>query len=167
MGKGKGRGAPFTGSGKTHRSDPAQFMRAALAEAERAFSDGEVPIGAVVVMDGKIIGRGANRVIATSDPTAHAEIIALREAAAGIGNYRLAGADLYVTAEPCLMCAGAILQARIARLYYGVGDPRTGAVDSLYKTLGDSRLNHRVEVTAGVLEEEARLLLTRFFLERR
>ncbi len=142
-------------------------MREALQEAERALADGEVPVGAVVVVEGRIIGRGGNRVIGENDPTAHAEIVALRQAAALIGNYRLVGADLYVTIEPCVMCAGAIIQARIARLFYGAPDYRAGAVDSLYKLLGDERLNHRVEVTAGILEEESGALVKRFFREKR
>ena len=146
---------------------PASFMREALQEAERALGQGEVPIGAVAVMEGRIIGRGANRVIGDADPTAHAEIVALRQAAQKLGNYRLTGVDLYVTVEPCAMCAGAIIQARVDRLFYGAPDPKAGAVDSLHKLLGDDRLNHRVEVTAGLLEEESRTLIARFFREKR
>jgi len=146
---------------------PVSFMREALIEAGRALNEGEVPVGAVVVMGGQIIGRGFNRVICDSDPTAHAEIIALRRAAHAVGNYRLGGADLYVTIEPCVMCAGAIVHARVGRLFYGAPDTRAGGVDSLYKLLGGDRLNHRVEVTAGILEEESRALITRFFRERR
>jgi tRNA(adenine34) deaminase len=142
-------------------------MREALRQAEKARGRGEVPVGAVIVLDGEIIGRGGNRVIGASDPTAHAEIVALRKAAHRIGNYRLGGTDLYVTVEPCVMCAGAIIQARVRRLFYGAPDPRAGAVDSLHKLLGDGRFNHRVEVTAGILEEESRALLESFFRERR
>jgi tRNA(adenine34) deaminase len=142
-------------------------MREALQEAERALGKGEVPIGAVAVMGGRVIGRGSNRVIGDADPTAHAEIVALRQAAQKLGNYRLTGVDLYVTVEPCAMCAGAIIQARVDRLFYGAPDPKAGAVDSLHKLLGDDRLNHRVEVTAGILEEESRTLIARFFREKR
>jgi tRNA(adenine34) deaminase len=146
---------------------PASFMREALQEAEQALGQGEVPVGAVAVMGGRVIGRGANRVIGDADPTAHAEIVALRQAAQKLGNYRLTGVDLYVTVEPCAMCAGAIIQARVDRLFYGAPDPKAGAVDSLHKLLGDDRLNHRVEVTAGILEEESRTLIARFFREKR
>lgn len=142
-------------------------MRIALEEAKSAGEEGEVPIGAVLVSGGEVIGRGRNRPVVLSDPTAHAEIQALREAAARIGNYRLSGSTLYATLEPCIMCTGAILQARIARLVFGAEDSKGGAVSSLYSLLGDSRLNHRVEVTSGVLEEECRELLRRFFQERR
>jgi tRNA(adenine34) deaminase len=142
-------------------------MKEAIAEAIKAEEEGEVPVGAVVVVDGEIAGRGRNAVIKYSDPTAHAEIMALRDAAVREKNYRLPGADIYVTVEPCLMCAGAILHARIRRLIYGAPDPRYGAVDSLYKILGDDRLNHRVEVTAGILETESLALLQKFFQKRR
>jgi len=147
--------------------DSAVFMREALREAELALAKGEVPIGAVVTMGGRILGRGGNRVIADNDPTAHAEIVAIRQAAHRFGNYRLVDADLYVTVEPCVMCAGTIIQARIGKLFYGAPDSRAGGVDSLYKMLGDGRLNHRVEVTAGILEEESRELIRRFFREKR
>ncbi len=153
--------------GETPGEDRASFMREALREAERALADGEVPVGAVAVMGGRIIGRGGNRVIGMNDPTAHAEIVALRQAARRIGNYRITGADLYVTVEPCVMCAGAIIQARIRGLFYGAPDSKAGAVDSLYKLLGDDRLNHQVEVTAGILQEESQALMRRFFKERR
>jgi tRNA(adenine34) deaminase len=142
-------------------------MRIALEEARRAGEEGEVPIGAVLVSEGEVIGRGRNLPVALSDPTAHAEIQALREGAARIGNYRLPGSTLYVTLEPCIMCAGAILQARVGRLVFGAEDSKGGAVSSLYSLLEDSRLNHRVEVTAGVLQEECRELLRRFFQDRR
>jgi tRNA(adenine34) deaminase len=142
-------------------------MRIALEEARRAGEEGEVPIGAVLVSEGEVIGRGRNRPIALSDPTAHAEIQALREGGMRVGNYRLPGSTLYVTLEPCIMCAGAILQARVGRLVFGNEDPKGGAVSSLYSLLEDSRLNHQVEVTSGVLQDECRELLQRFFQERR
>lgn len=142
-------------------------MRIALEEAKSAGEEGEVPIGAVLVSGGEVIGRGRNRPVVLSDPTAHAEIQALREGAARIGNYRLSGSTLYATLEPCIMCTGAILLARVARLVFGAEDSKGGAVSSLYSLLGDSRLNHRVEVTSGVLEDECRELLRRFFQERR
>jgi tRNA(adenine34) deaminase len=157
----------MTVRGEIPHKDGTLFMWEALREAERVLMDGEVPVGAVVVMEGRIIGRGGNRVIEKSDPTAHAEIVALRQAARRVGNYRLVGADLYVTIEPCVMCAGAIIQARIGRLFYGAPDSHAGAVDSLYKLLGDDRLNHCIEVTAGILEEESRALIKRFFREKR
>lgn len=142
-------------------------MEVALTEAKRALDDGEVPVGAIVVMGGEIVGWGRNSVIRMSDPTAHAEILALREAAQRVKNYRLPGADIYVTLEPCIMCAGAIISARVRRLIYGAEDIRGGAVDSIYKLLGDERLNHRVEVTAGILEEESLKLIKGFFKNRR
>ena len=143
------------------------FMLLALEEARRAEAAGEVPVGAVVVLGEKIVGHGCNRSITDHDPTAHAEIIALREAAAGIANYRLTGATLYVTVEPCAMCAGAAVLARIARLVYGCEDPKAGAVRSLYQLADDARLNHRIEITAGVLAAECSDLLRTFFQQRR
>ncbi|MGH7331356.1 MAG: tRNA adenosine(34) deaminase TadA [Candidatus Rokuibacteriota bacterium] len=145
----------------------AQFMAAALAEGRHAFAVGEVPVGAVVVLEGAIIGRGHNRSIALSDPTAHAEILALREAGEKTGNYRLMGATLYATVEPCAMCAGAALHARLARLVYGAPDPKAGAVESLYRLVDDTRLNHRIETVGGVLAEESAALLRAFFEMRR
>ena len=142
-------------------------MRIALEEARRAREEGEVPIGAVLVFEGEVVGRGRNRPIALSDPTAHAEILALREGAVRVGNYRLLQSTLYVTIEPCIMCAGAILQARIRRLVFGAEDPKGGAVFSIFSLLGDKRLNHRVEVTSGVLLEDCREVLRCFFQERR
>jgi tRNA(adenine34) deaminase len=144
-----------------------QFMQLALEEARAAEQRGDVPIGAVVVVGGEVIARGRNRTIADCDPTAHAEIVALRAAAKVIGNYRLGGATLYVTLEPCAMCAGAIVQARPARLVYGADDPKGGAVRSCFAILNDSRLNHRMEVTAGVLAEECAAMLQSFFASRR
>ena len=148
-------------------SEDAQFMRIALEEAGMAGEEGEVPIGAVLVLGGEVIGRGRNRPITLADPSAHAEILALREGALRVKNYRVPGSTLYVTLEPCVMCAGAILQARIGRLVFGAEDPRGGAVSSLYSLLEAPRLNHRVEVASGILQEECRELLQRFFRERR
>jgi tRNA(adenine34) deaminase len=144
-----------------------QIMREALREASRAEALGEVPVGAVVELDGKIIGRGHNRPISAQDPTAHAEITALREAARTAGNYRLPGARLFVTIEPCLMCAGGCLHARIQTLIFGAPDPKTGAVRSCYRLLDDPHHNHRVEVIGGVLEEDCAEKLRAFFKERR
>lgn len=142
-------------------------MRLALDEARAAGGRGEVPVGAVIVMEGRVLARGGNRTITHCDPTAHAEIIVLREAAQRAGNYRLLGANLYVTIEPCSMCAGALIQARIARLVYGADDPKGGAVRSSLFILGHSGLNHRVEVAAGILAEESAEILQTFFSERR
>ena len=144
-----------------------EFMREALEEARRGGLAGEVPIGAVVVLDGVLIARGHNEPIARSDPTAHAEIVALREAARAIGNYRLVGATLYATVEPCAMCCGAALQARVARVVYGAPDPKAGAVRSLHRLLDDERLNHRTAVRGEVLAGESAALLRGFFETRR
>ena len=144
-----------------------EFMRAALELALQAQAAGEVPVGAVVVKEGEIIGRGYNHPISGRDPTAHAEIAALREAAAHAGNYRLGGCDIYVTLEPCVMCAGAILHARIARLVYGARDPKTGACGSVVDPFAEPRLNHHTAVTGGVLEEETGAVLRAFFAARR
>jgi len=143
------------------------FMSEALAEAREAAERGEVPIGAVLVLDGKAISRAGNRTITHCDPTAHAEILALRDAALRVGNYRLLGATLYVTIEPCAMCAGAMLQARIARLVYGADEAKGGAVHSCFEVLSHDRTNHRVEVTSGVRAEESIALLQNFFAVRR
>jgi len=143
------------------------YMREALLEASRAERLGEVPVGAVVELCGKIIGRGYNRPISAGDPTAHAEIVALREAARSVVNYRLAGARLFVTIEPCPMCAGACLHARIRTLVFGALDPKTGAVRSRYRLLDDPHHNHRIEVIAGVLEDDCGQKLQQFFRERR
>jgi tRNA(adenine34) deaminase len=142
-------------------------MRQALAEAALAEADGEVPVGAVVVQDGEVRGRGHNRTIRDHDPTAHAEVVALRAAAQRLGNHRLGGCDLYVTVEPCAMCAGAIVQARVERLFYGCADPKAGAVRTHFQIADDPRLNHRAEITAGVLEQECAEILQRFFKGRR
>jgi len=144
-----------------------EFMRLALAEAEKALHAGEVPVGAVVVRGGEVIASAHNGPVGLRDPSAHAEILALRRAAAAEGNYRLAGATLYVTIEPCLMCAGALVHARVSRLVFGAPDPKGGAVVSLYGVLQDGRLNHRVEVTGGVLREACSEILSRFFREKR
>ena len=142
-------------------------MRRALALAQRAADDGEVPVGAVVVMNGRLIGQGFNRPIRAHYPTAHAELVALRSAAAQIGNYRLTGATLYVTIEPCAMCAGALVHARIARLVFGAREPRAGAVVSTLRLLDQAHLNHRVEVVEGMLADESAMMLRAFFAERR
>lgn len=143
------------------------FMKVALNEARTAAERGEVPVGAVVVIDGRVVAQAGNRTIADCDPTAHAEIVALREAAAVIGNFRLLGATVYVTIEPCAMCAGAMIQARVARLVYGADDPKAGAVRSCLAVLDHPQLNHRVEVTPGILPDEAATLLRDFFAARR
>ena len=147
-------------------TDHEPFMRLALAQAAQAREAGEVPVGAIVVRDGIVIGRGYNQPLVASDPTAHAEILALREAAREAGNYRLPGATLYVTVEPCLMCVGAIVHARIGTVVYGVSDPKGGAVRSLLDP-STLPLNHRFEAVEGVLADECRHLLQDFFRERR
>ncbi len=143
------------------------YLRAAIAEAQSAEANGEVPVGAVVVHENKIIGRGQNRVLRDSDPTAHAEIVALREAGLALKNYRLEDCTLYATLEPCAMCAGAILHARIARLVYAAPDPKAGACGSVLSVMNHPQLNHKVEVTSGLLAEECGTLLTNFFRKRR
>jgi tRNA(adenine34) deaminase len=142
-------------------------MRVALELAAEAAAKGEVPVGAVVVKDGAIIGRGFNRPITTSDPTAHAEIVALREAAATLGNYRLVGCELYVTLEPCAMCVGAMVHARLARIVYGASDPKTGACGSLVDLPSVANFNPHGSFEGGILAEECGGVLTRFFAERR
>lgn len=145
-----------------------RLMREALVEARKGLSEGEVPIGAVVAaQDGWILGRGHNQPVGLDDPTAHAEIGALRRAGALVGNYRLTGTALVVTIEPCIMCMGAAIQARVGLLVYGSTDPKNGAAGSLYDFSEDRRLNHQVKVVSGVLEEECRDLLVRFFKNRR
>ena len=143
------------------------LMEAALDEARRAREADEVPIGAVVALDGAIVGRGFNQPISSGDPTAHAEIVAIRDAAARLGNYRLTGAVLCVTIEPCLMCVGALVHARIGRLVFGAAEPRTGAVTSTVRGVELPGHNHRVEVVAGVREAECRELMQAFFAARR
>jgi len=147
-------------------SDEA-YLRQAIAEAHNAEANGEVPVGAIVVHGDKIIGRGQNRVLRDSDPTAHAEIVALRQAGLHLRNYRLADCTLYVTLEPCAMCAGAILHARIARLIYAAHDPKAGACGSVLSVMNHPQLNHKVEVTPNLLAEECGTLLTTFFRKRR
>ena len=147
--------------------DDLRFMQQALELARTAEADGEVPVGAVLVADGAVIGTGANAPIRKKDPTAHAEILALREAAERVGNYRLPGTTLYVTLEPCSMCAGAIVHARVERLVFACSDPRSGAAGSVFDLVRSEQLNHRVAVTRGVLEEESRELLQAFFRARR
>jgi len=147
--------------------DDIVFMNAALDEARAAAAQGEVPVGAIVIVDGHIVGRAGNRTIVDCDPTAHAEMVALRQAAQAVGNYRLLDAALYVTIEPCAMCAGAMVQARIARLIYGADDPKGGAVRTCFSILDHPQLNHRVDVTSGVLATEAAALLKDFFAVRR
>ena len=143
------------------------FMQMALEEARSAAAAGEVPIGAVLVQDGKVLASSGNRTIRDCDPTAHAEIIAIREAARLLGNYRMAGTTLYVTLEPCSMCAGAIIQARIPRLVYGADDPKGGAVRSCFEVLTNATLNHQVEVVPGLLAADCAYVLQSFFAARR
>ena len=145
----------------------ADYMCAALELASQAQAAGEVPVGAVVVQDGIIIGRGFNAPISRHDPSAHAEMLALRDAAQRLGNYRLTGCELFVTLEPCLMCAGAIMHARIARVVYGASDPKTGACGSVLNVFAEPRLNHHTEVSGGVLAEECGAMLSQFFALRR
>lgn len=149
------------------RVSDEDFMAQALDLAREAQAAGEVPVGAVVVKDGAVIGRGFNRPISSRDPSAHAEMVALREAAAALGNYRLSGCDLFVTLEPCVMCAGAIMHARIDRVVFGARDPKTGACGSVVDLFGESRLNHHTRVVGDVLPDDARVLLQAFFGARR
>ena len=155
-------------SGMTgEKSADEGFMGEALALAGAAAALGEVPVGAVVVKDGEVVGRGSNRPIASADPTAHAEVVALREAAARLGNYRLTGCELYVTLEPCAMCVGAMLHARLARVVFGARDPKTGACGSVVDLPAVGALNHHARFEGGLLAEECAALLRRFFAERR
>jgi tRNA(adenine34) deaminase len=149
------------------RAEDERLMREALKEAANAFEDGEVPVGAVIVHGGRIIGRAHNQRELLKDPTAHAEMIALTQAAAALERWRLSGCTLYVTLEPCAMCAGAMVLGRIDRLVYGAADPKAGACGSLLNIVADPRLNHRVAVTAGVLAEAAGAVLRAFFRARR
>jgi len=143
------------------------YMRAALEEARKGFDAGEVPVGAVVVADGRIIGRGFNQPIGGHDPTAHAEVVAIRAAAREIGNYRLVGSTLYVTIEPCLMCVGAMVHARVETLVFGAPEPKAGAVVSTCRAHELPSLNHRIEVVGGVLEDDCRAIIQEFFRGRR
>ena len=144
-----------------------EFMREAMIEAEAARLEGEVPVGAVVVIGGEIKGRGHNVVISTSDPTAHAEIVALRNAARTLGNYRLTGAVVYSTIEPCAMCAGAMVHARVERLIFGTSDPKAGAVETHFGICSTDFLNHKVKVESGILEGDCRAMIQSFFRDRR
>jgi tRNA(adenine34) deaminase len=176
-GNGHGTGTPIGHRGilargetknvSTNGDQDREFMQAAINEARAAGKRGEVPIGAVVVVDGRIVARAGNRTITDCDPTAHAEIVALRATAKTVGNYRLLAATMYVTIEPCAMCAGALIQARVARLVYGADDAKAGAVRSSMALLNHPQLNHRVEVTAGVSAEEGVGLMREFFAARR
>ena len=155
---------------RTNHSEDSQdelWMQEALRCAQRALEAGEVPVGAVVVCEGKIVGRGFNRNILDGDPTAHAEMVALREAGAALGNHRLGGCDLFATIEPCAMCAGAIIHARIQRLVYGSDDPKAGAVHSVMHVLNHPALNHRVEVRGGVLAGKCAEVVQEFFRAKR
>ena len=143
------------------------FMRRALELAQRAQEEGEVPVGAVVVLEEKILGEGWNRPIAASDPTAHAEIQAMRAASSALSNYRLTGATLYVTLEPCVMCAGAIFHTRIGRVVFGASDPKTGAAGGIVDLFKNEKLNHQAQIHGGVLASECGALLSRFFASRR
>jgi len=143
------------------------FMGAAMTEAKRAEALGEVPVGAVLVVDGEIVGRGYNQPITSKDPSAHAEIMCLRDAGLRLGNYRLPGSTLYVTLEPCAMCSGALMHARVERIVFGARDPKTGAVGSVVNLFAEERLNHHATVEGGVLAEECGALLSAFFAARR
>jgi tRNA(Arg) A34 adenosine deaminase TadA len=143
------------------------LMRRALEEARRGAAQGEVPVGAVVVVDGEVVGAGFNQPIATTDPTAHAEIVALRAAARAVGNYRLTGATLCVTVEPCLMCVGAMIHARVGTLVYGADEPKSGAIVSAMRAHESPGLNHRFDVVAGILADECRAVIQDFFQIRR
>jgi tRNA(adenine34) deaminase len=147
--------------------DDADYMRLALEQARLAQAIDEVPVGAVIVLDGEVIGRGYNRPISSHDPSAHAEIVALRDAAARVGNYRLPGATLYVTIEPCLMCTGAIFHARIGRVVYGAADPKTGVAGSVLDLYRETRLNYHAEVSGGLLAEACGGLVSAFFAAKR
>lgn len=149
------------------RDNDIEFMTIALGEARIAMAAGEVPVGAVVVLDGAMVGAGHNEPIALVDPTAHAEVIAIRRAASTLGTYRLTGATLYVTLEPCTMCIGAAINARIARLCYAARDEKAGALGSVYDLGRDGRLNHRIDVTGGVMADESAALIRGFFAARR
>ncbi|WP_207302952.1 tRNA adenosine(34) deaminase TadA [Bacilliculturomica massiliensis] len=149
--------------GEKRASEHADFMKLALEEARKAYDMGEVPVGAVIVRDGEIVGRGHNLTHTVKDPTAHAEIIALRDAARTLGGWRLPGCTMYVTTEPCSMCAGAIVLSRMPRLFIGTMDPKAGACGSVYNIVADSRLNHRVETETGLLAEECGQLMKEFF----
>jgi tRNA(adenine34) deaminase len=147
--------------------DDAAWMALALEQAALAAAAGEVPVGALVIKDGEVLGRGHNRNLLDNDPTAHAEIVALRQAAARLGNHRLTGCTMVATIEPCAMCAGALIHARMARLVYGASDPKAGAAGSVLQVINHPGLNHRMEVTAGVLAEKCSAVLQDFFRQKR
>ena len=149
------------------RTEQERWMRVACDEAVRGLEAGEVPVGAIVVLDGQVVGRGFNQPIGSGDPTHHAEVEAIRHAASTVGNYRLTGTTLFVTVEPCLMCAGALVHARVGTLVYGAPEPKTGAVRSVMRALDHPSLNHHVEVVSGVLEDACRELIQRFFRQKR
>ena len=157
----------LVGDSRMAKTEDLQFMTQAIAEARRAEAEGEVPVGAVAIADGQIVGAGHNRPIGLGDPTAHAEILALRAAASTLRMYRLTAVSIYVTLEPCVMCVGAMLNARIARVVYGARDDKAGALGSVYDIGRDGRLNHRFEVVGGVMESECAELLREFFRARR
>ncbi len=142
-------------------------MQEALAEAHSSADAGEVPVGAIILLNGEVIGRGQNRVLRDLDPTAHAEIVAMRDAASRLSNYRLTGCELYVTLEPCAMCAGAMIHARIQRLIYAAADPKAGAAGSVLEVINHPRLNHRIQTTAGILAEPSGEVLRQFFRQKR
>lgn len=167
MSEQRSRESLANGSARSHAASDELWMEEALRCAQRALEMGEVPVGAVVLRKGSIVGRGWNRNISDSDPTAHAEIIALRQAAASLGNHRLSDCELFVTIEPCAMCAGAMVHARIRRVIYGADDPKAGAVHSALQVLQHPRLNHTVIVRGGVLAGRSAELLQAFFRERR
>jgi tRNA(adenine34) deaminase len=161
------KSVPTTNDQRLTTAPDELFMEEALRAAQRALEAGEVPVGAVVVCEGRIVGRGWNRNISASDPTAHAEIVALREAGATVGNHRLADCELFVTIEPCPMCAGALVHSRIRRLVYGADDPKAGAVHSVMQVLNHPQLNHKMEVRSGILAGRCAELLQTFFKSRR
>jgi len=165
--RGKIRNSSPAGGRDRERGLDEAFMRAALELAAEGRRQGEVPVGAVIVLGGAIVGRGYNQPIGARDPTAHAEIVALRQAAAASGNYRLTGAELYVTIEPCQMCVGAMVHARIARVVYAAREPKAGAIESAMRAHEHPSLNHRMQALGGVLEAESRELIQAFFRERR
>jgi tRNA(adenine34) deaminase len=158
---------PHEGAGSMPPKTDIEWMKIALEQAAAAADSGEVPVGALVISGGEIVGRGNNRNLRENDPTAHAEMVALREAAARVGNHRLLQSSLYCTIEPCAMCAGAMIHARIARLVYGADDPKAGAAGSVLEVVNHPKLNHKMEVISRVLEKECAEVLRKFFQERR